>query len=205
MPRIKPKRTTPRLDMTPMVDLAFLLVTFFMLTTKFKAQEPVDVTIPSSHSELRVPEKNVMYLTVSKDGKVYFDLDNQFYRKDLLKRMGEEYGITFTENEESIFSNIGSFGMPMANLKQFLSMKSEDRNKIKQPGIPTDSSNNELEKWVLNARLVDRSMPMAIKGDKNTDYEDMKKVIATIQDKPKVNRFNLITTLEAGPTPKNEE
>jgi biopolymer transport protein ExbD len=185
--------------MTPMVDLAFLLVTFFMLTTKFRAQEPVTVDIPSSTSEITVPEKNLIVLTVSKEGGVFFDLQNQQYRKDLLERMGKDYNIQFSEQELATFSNLGSFGIPMNQMRQYLNLPTEQRDKVQQPGIPVDSAHNELEKWVLNARLVDRAMPLAIKGDKDTHFEIMKKVINTIQDKPKVTRFSLITSLEAAP------
>jgi biopolymer transport protein ExbD len=198
MPRIKPKRTAPRLDMTPMVDLAFLLVTFFMLTTNFRAQEPVTVVIPPSHSDIIIPEKNVIYVTVSKDGRAFFDLSNQTYRKDLLGKMSAQYGVQFTEPESQTFATMGSFGMPMNQMKSFLDMTAEERNKIAQPGIPYDSTNNELGSWVLNARLVD-NMQLAIKGDQTTDYAYVKQVINTLQDKADLKTFNLVTSLESGP------
>ena len=52
MPAVRPRRPSPKLDMNPMVDLAFLLVTFFMLTTTFRTEEPVLVDVPASHSEI---------------------------------------------------------------------------------------------------------------------------------------------------------
>jgi len=57
--------------MTPMVDVAFLLLIFFMSTTQFKPPEQVAVRLPSSTSELLVPETDTIILTVTRDG-TYF-------------------------------------------------------------------------------------------------------------------------------------
>ena len=53
MPKVKPVRHTPLVDMTAMTDVAFLLLTFFMLTAKMKPQEPVVIDTPSSISEIK--------------------------------------------------------------------------------------------------------------------------------------------------------
>jgi len=76
MPRIKKKRVSVRIDMTPLVDVAFLLLTFFMLTTQFKPVEVVEITFPYSHSEIKLPESNTMTLYVSKDSKLFLGFDS---------------------------------------------------------------------------------------------------------------------------------
>lgn len=76
MPRIKKKRVSIRIDMTPLVDVAFLLLTFFMLTTQFKPVEEVEVVFPYSHSEIKLPESNTMLLYVSKDGRLFLGFDS---------------------------------------------------------------------------------------------------------------------------------
>ncbi len=60
-----------KIDMTPMVDVAFLLLIFFMSTTQFKPPEEVSVSLPFSSSEIKVPEINTIILTVNKDGRVF--------------------------------------------------------------------------------------------------------------------------------------
>ena len=60
-----------RIDMTPMVDVAFLLLIFFMSTTQFKAPESVAVALPASTSDVHVPETGTIIITVTKAGDIY--------------------------------------------------------------------------------------------------------------------------------------
>jgi biopolymer transport protein ExbD len=180
-----------------MVDLAFLLVTFFMLTATAIPDEPVAVDTPSSVSEIKIPENNVLTITIGKDGKVFFNVDGQYTRADLLGKMGDLYGISFTEQEKHTFAVISSIGIPVGNLKQFLALEPEKRKEIEQPGIPVDSAHNELADWILQARLANRMLRIAIKGDQDAEYPVVKKVVNTLIDK-RVNRFNLITNMEKG-------
>jgi biopolymer transport protein ExbD len=77
MPKHKKKRLGTRIDMTPMVDVAMLLLTFFMMTTQFKPPEDVEVVLPASHSEFKLPESHIMMLYVTKDGKIWLGFDTQ--------------------------------------------------------------------------------------------------------------------------------
>lgn len=83
MPKFKPKRTGIRIDMTPLVDVAFLLLTFFMLTTQFRPQEEVTIILPSSHSEFKLPESDVMTINIAEDGRLFLGLDSQIMRRRL--------------------------------------------------------------------------------------------------------------------------
>lgn len=198
MSKVKMHRSTPSIDMTPMVDLAFLLVTFFMLTATATPDEPVQVSIPSSVSEMPIPERDMIIISIGKDNKVFFTVDGQFTRAKMLREMGSIYNVSFTPEEEHDFAVLTSFGIPIQTLKQFLDLGREDRKKIEQPGIPVDSLNNQLKDWVLQARLANPRVRIAIKGDADATYPVVKKVINTLLDR-KVNRFNLITGDEKMP------
>jgi biopolymer transport protein ExbD len=88
MPRIKKARISVRIDMTPMVDVVMLLLTFFMMTTQFRPQEEVEVDLPSSHSDFKLPESDVMTLTVSRDGRIFLGLGSQFLMAQIF---GEQF------------------------------------------------------------------------------------------------------------------
>jgi len=195
MAKAKMHRGTPTIDMTPMVDLAFLLVTFFMLTASAVPDEPVAVDTPSSVSDIKIPETNVLTISIDKEGKVFYNMDGQYNRQEVLAKMGELHNIQFSPEEARTFALLSSVGIPMGNMKQFLSLPQEERKAIKQPGIPCDSVGNELAEWILQSRLINRKLRIAIKGDKDAKYPIVDKVMKTLMDR-KVNRFNLITGME---------
>ena len=189
------------IDMTPMVDMAFLLVTFFILTTQFRPDEPVQVTTPSSTSVSNPPEHGKVIITIADDGRLFFDLDNQNFRRSLIQKMGEDYNITFTVDEVTAFATGSSLGVPMGGMKNYLSMSPEERKKVEQPGIPNDTTqnlSNELGVWLVNARLAGNNPVILIKGDSKSNYPAIKNVFKTLADR-KVSKFGLITADEAAP------
>ncbi|MGA9407335.1 MAG: biopolymer transporter ExbD [Bacteroidota bacterium] len=83
MPKIHKKRVGFKLDMTPMVDVGFLLLTFFMLTTQFKPSEDLQITLPSSHSIFKIPGADVITLSIGKEGQILFGVDSEILREAL--------------------------------------------------------------------------------------------------------------------------
>ena len=185
--------------MTPMVDLFALLLTFFMLTTSFRPQEAAIIDTPNSISEKLAPSTNVITILVGKDNKVYLNFDNGtdtsiLIRKEVLKKMAEQYHLTFTEKEMKTFATWSSFGMPAAQLKSWLNTgDSKEREKF-QTGIPMDSTDNQLNLWVRFIRLQNPNAEVAIKGDAVADFKTVKHVMDILQEN-QVNKFNLTTNL----------
>jgi len=164
--------------------------------------EPAPVDTPASISEKPTPDYNMLTLLISKDDKVFLNVDNGpdtilKFRRKILQEMGKQYNIEFNESELRQFEkNPSSMGVPMEKMKEFFAAKDASAKSVFQTGIPVDSLDNQLASWVLYARQVNPAVQACIKGDAKTGYPIVKKVLDILQDK-NVNRFNLITNLEA--------
>jgi biopolymer transport protein ExbD len=199
MPKVKIRRKSTWIDMTAMCDVAFLLLTFFMLTSNFTRKEPVLVATPSSVSEIKIPETDVMTILVDPTGKVYFGIDGQDKRELLIDKMAATYKVTLTPAEKKRFSLLDLFGNPMYAMKAFLNLSPNvcdlPQNNM---GIPADSSDNQFKQWVRSAREINPDLRIAIKADEKTPFPVIKKVMKSLQELDE-NWYNLITKLERAP------
>jgi biopolymer transport protein ExbD len=201
MGKIKLAVKSPRIDMTPMVDLFFLLLIFFILTATFRAQEAVTVNTPNSISQTPTPSTHIITLLISKDDKVYFNVDNgsdssEHIRGKVLQAIGSQYQIKFTPVEIKKFEGLASFGLPVVKIKDWINASDQKvRDKIVQDGIPVDSTDNQLMMWIRFARTYNSQIEVAIKGDGAANYPIVKRVIDILQDN-NVNKFNLTTNPE---------
>ena len=199
MPRVKVKRKSTFIDMTAMSDVTVLLLTFFMLTSTFVQKEPVTVVTPSSVSEIKIPEVNLLQVLVDKEGRVFLSLDKQKDREAVLEKMGEEYGIEFTPEEINKFKLASSFGVPIQQMKPFLALSPEEQDRLLGTiGIPCDSTSNQFKNWVALARRQNSELRIAIKADAQTPYPMIKNVMSSLQE-IRENRYNLITSLKVVP------
>lgn len=89
MAKHKMKRVGIAIDMTPLVDVAFLLLTFFMMTTQFKPPEAVEITLPESHATIKLPAKNIIMLSLGKEGELFIGADNTNGRTGIPGSEGE--------------------------------------------------------------------------------------------------------------------
>ena len=113
------KGGAPALDMTPMVDLAFLLVTFFMLTASFRMAEPVVVDPPSSIGQVDLPDNHIM-VTIDDKGRAFFGISNSTAKMNALREMGKRYNVTFTEAQIIKFSGLPSIGVDLKDLPKYI-------------------------------------------------------------------------------------
>jgi len=199
MPKIKAPVRTPHIDMTPMVDLFSVLLIFLLLTATFVPAEVTPIQSPNSISEKQAPDNDIMMIFISKDSLVFFNIDNgkdtsTHFRSKLLEKMGEQYKIIFTPQELKKFGTMSAFGMPMKDIKTWINAKDSKIREKLQVGIPTDSLDNQLAWWIRMARLTNPGAEVALKGDAETPYMVVKKVMDLLQEN-KVNKFNLVTNL----------
>lgn len=202
MAKVKLPTKSPRVDMTPMVDLFSVLLIFFVLTATVRPQEAAPIDMPFSVSEKTVPDANIMTVLIAKDSRVFFNIDNGpdtilKFRPKILSEMGRRYGVEFTPSELRKFEKLNtSFGVPIQSMKQYLAgTNMQERTKF-ETGIPIDSTDNQLATWILCTRAINPAVNACIKGDAQTQFPVVRKVLDILQDK-NVNRFNLITSLEA--------
>lgn len=206
MAKIKMSKKAASIDMTAMCDVAFLLLTFFILTATAKVPEPISVDTPNSTVKTKLPETDLVTITVGKGNEnMFVDIKGRELRKKTLELMGQKYQVTFTDEEKEQFSLMESFGVPIQNMSQIIKMKSAERNKQGlQPGIPYDtivgSTTNQLKDWIYTARQAnielgnDKELNFAIKGDAKLEYPKVKIVMDIFQDQ-KINTFDLVTGL----------
>ncbi|MDR3025657.1 biopolymer transporter ExbD [Chryseobacterium sp.] len=200
MARVKPKRHGVITDMTAMCDVAFLLLTFFILTTQFKKPDVEQIKPPSSISEKLLPDASLMTINATPDGKFYFQpVENASERLALLDKMGQKYGITFDNNQKAAFQKVQAIGVPMNQLKGYLDMSGDEQKNYKSPtGIPMDSTNKQLIDWVKESLSVNPDYKLAIKGDVTTQYPKVKSLFEGLRDIDFL-KFWLITSQEGKP------
>ena len=157
MPRVKVARKSTAIDMTAMCDVAFLLLTFFILTAKPKTDDPSHAQVPPSSWTMPLPETNMITLSVGTD-KVFYSVSETDVRSEALKEMGTKYGVVFTPDEIHKFSVTPIFGVPMKNLRSYLDATPEELKTFPQTGIPVDTTNtSELFNWIFISRQAEKA------------------------------------------------
>lgn len=213
MPKVKMARKSTHIDMTAMCDVAFLLLSFFMLATKFKPDEPVVVSTPSSISQIIMPDTSIMMITIDAKDRVFFTIDRKNVaatggkdsRRGLINDMDEFKQLGLTEEEKAKFVKGASIGVPLNQLKSFLSQDGSTMKELEKTaaGIPipldsASSTSNELADWITVARNNNPYLRIVIKADGDTKFGGYQKVLRTLSEM-KLNTFSLVTNVQAVP------
>jgi biopolymer transport protein ExbD len=197
-PKIPRKSTT--IDMTAMCDVAFLLLSFFILTTKFKPSEAVTVSTPNSVSSKIAPEKDVVLISLTKEGKAFLSFGDNASDKskkaDVLNGLNTTKNLGLSAQDIARLVKAPFLGVPIANLKQQANLPEEQMNGKSLPGIPCqDTANNEMIDWiraVVTAYQGTSSMNLLLKGDNLAKYPAFKNIIAAFK-KNEQFKFQMVT------------
>lgn len=197
MGKVKIKRQSIWIDMTPMSDVMVLLLTFFMLTSTFVKNEAVKVNTPGSVSEVKVTDENVLTILIDKKGKVFLGWDKPGDMETALGTMADQFGVSLNGTQMKNVRSATNIGVSMDDMAAFLSQESSQMNAFQQDrGVPTDSIDggmSEFQLWVKAVTDANSDMKLAIKADSDTPYKVIKKVMSELQDMDQ-NRYELITS-----------
>src|SRR6185369_6379631 len=89
-------------DMTPFVDIAFLILSFFIMATKFKPPEPVQIKTPGSVSSQDLPQDDAVLIGIDTANRVFFTVlaeKDKSISEDILKRVASIRTLAFTNEQ----------------------------------------------------------------------------------------------------------
>ena len=190
--------------MTPFVDIAFLILSFFIMATKFKPPEPVEIKTPGSVLSQKMPESNAVLIAIDSTDKVYFTLLSE---KDpakfdaVINGVNESQKLGLTPAQINNFKKTYMVGVPFGGLKQLLDIDAKEQVNVKQPGIPVmDSTNNQLFWWIQASKnaFAGEKLIYLIKGDGNSKYPAFEAVIEALK-KNEEFKYSLVTSLDDVP------
>jgi biopolymer transport protein ExbD len=199
MGRAKIARKSTTVDMTAMCDVAFLLLSFFILVAKPKPPDTLNVVTPNSVSSVPVKDNNVVMITIDHDGKVYLSVSdkNVAEKKEMIETISRLKGLNLTEAEKKAFYTIPGvyIGEPFDRLRSYLDLGADQGKAYKQPGIPAkDSTNNELVDWIRAAvgAFAGTKMSIMVKGDDAATFPSFQGVIIALRKNDQL-KFQLVT------------
>lgn len=203
MPKVKIPRKSTTVDMTAMCDVAFLLLSFFILATKQKPPEVLAVDIPGSVSSKVAPDKAIV-ITLIKDGRTFLMLGDDTKKADILANVNLTKGLGLSPSELQKWTKQEFIGQPFNQIKSGLAQAAA-LDPARLPGIPTDSTNNEMVDWIRSVSNVYAGGDMRalqemllVKGDNEAFYPGFKNIKEAFK-KNEIFKFRIVTNGEAPP------
>ncbi|HET6996449.1 MAG TPA: biopolymer transporter ExbD [Chitinophagaceae bacterium] len=206
MPHVKVAKKSTDTDMTPFVDVAFLILSFFIMATQFKPPEPVPVETPNSVSSDILKEENAMLITVDKDNKVFININekkggNTGKLESVITDISQSRNLNLGPKEITSFKNAPIIGVPFNSLKGYLDLPLDNQKKFVAPGIPVlDTLNNELVWWIASVKkaFAGQKLLYLVKGDNKSKYPTFEAIINALR-KNEEFKYNLVTSQEGAP------
>jgi biopolymer transport protein ExbD len=210
MPKLQIQKKSTWVDMTAFVDVSFLILSFFMLATKFKPPETVSIENPKSVSSEKVAEKDVFKVSFDQEGRCFISFSTDETAKDrMLGMLGElekQKRIQPLTNEDKarfVTYAIGGIGVPFSQLNSLLRLSDADFKALKQPGIPVkDTADIQLTTWIsalLEGNNSRRPENIMLNGDNSARYPEFKNILTAFK-RNRVFSFKLITSMEPVPS-----
>ncbi len=206
MPSVKIPKKVILNDMTPFVDVAFLILCFFIMATKFKPAEAVEIKTPNSVSSKELMQRDGILVSIDKEGRAYFSMQvekkedkNLIY--NVIKNLNDTRNLGLTEEEMKSFVDDPNVAVPFSKLKAFLQVPIDKRADVVKDGIPIkDSISNELYYWVRDAHsaFAGRKINYLIKGDNASKFPVFNNVLSAFK-RNELFKFQLITSPEDVP------
>ena len=201
MGRPKIARKSTWVDMTAFCDVAFLLLAFFILTTRFKPPEALSVVTPSSVSSKEAENDDQCMVSIGPDGRVFISFSEENRRVEVIDDLNKRLGLTLTEAEVQRAATAEYFASPLNTLKSFLNLEPDARIGAAMPGIPVrDTANNEMKEWIrsVNNVFLGEKLNLMVKGDQQMSYPYFKGVIDAFKANDQM-KFQIVTSQQSIP------
>jgi biopolymer transport protein ExbD len=201
MARPKIARKSTWVDMTAFCDVAFLLLSFFIMATKTKPPEALSVVMPSSVSSKAIDLNDQVMVILNQDGKVFLSFSEEDRKRDVAEEVAKLKGVPMSPADVAKAAKVEFFGSPLAQLPSFVNLPKESMKAELLPGIPAvDSTNNELTLWMTAVNNIFRGdkMNLMVKGDNAASYPAFKQVLEAFK-KNDFLKFNIVTNAESVP------
>lgn len=204
MPSVKIAKKSTDTDMTPFVDIAFLILSFFIMATKFKPPEPVEITTPNSVSAGELPQNDAVMVSIDAEDRVFFSvLSEKSLEKfdQIIQEINKANNLNLSDAEMANFRKTIMVGVPLSKLQSLLRVPADQQKSVQQEGIPVlDSASNELVRWIAASKnaFAGQKLTFLIKGDSKSKYPTFEAVVSALKRNEEF-KYNLVTSPEDAP------
>ncbi len=204
MPSVKIAKKSTDTDMTPFVDIAFLILSFFIMATKFKPPEPVEITTPNSVSAGELPQNDAVMVSIDAEDRVFFSvLSEKSVEKfdQIIQEINKTNNLNLSDAEMANFRKTLMVGVPLSKLQSLLRVPADQQKSVQQEGIPVlDSASNELVRWIAASKnaFAGQKLTFLIKGDSKSKYPTFEAVVSALKRNEEF-KYNLVTSPEDAP------